>query len=166
MLNDLESIKAEGFQGFITVRQLRASGLQTVPTKPGVYLVLRTTADVQTFLEKSTGGWFKEEDPTVTFDELHKNWVNGAVVLNIGKAGGPGNAATLKSRLKQYLDFGSGRPIGHRGGRLIWQLTDADDLVIAWKTIEPGLPREVEAEYIRVFKEANQGRRPFANLQD
>ena len=166
MLNDLESIKAEGFQGFLTVARLRSTALQAVPTKPGVYLVLRVATEAHEFLEISTGGWFKGQDPTVSLDVLQRNWVDGAIVLNIGKAGGPGSSATLKSRLKQYLDFGAGRRVGHRGGRLIWQLRDADELVIAWKVIESGVPREVEGEYIRVFKETNQGSRPFANLQD
>lgn len=166
MLSDLESIRQEGFEGFLTIRHLWGSGLREVPQKMGVYLVLRVSQQPHEFLERSRGGHFKGQDPTVAVQVLHNNWIDGSLVLNIGKAGGPGSSATLRSRLKQYLDFGSGKPVGHRGGRLIWQLKDSADLVIAWKAIDSGIPREVEREYIRVFKEANGGRRPFANLQD
>jgi hypothetical protein len=47
---------------------------------------------------------------------LIANWVDGAEVVYIGKAD------QLKRRLTQFADFGGGKPIGHWGGRLIWQL--------------------------------------------
>jgi hypothetical protein len=166
MLNDLEAIKNEGFEGFLSIRRLRMTGLREVPDQMGVYLVLRVAPEAHEFLERSPAGHFKGQDPTVAIEKLHAHWIDGAIVLNIGKAGAPGGSATLYSRLKQYLEFGAGKPVGHRGGRLIWQLKDAQDLLVAWKVIESGIPREVEREYIRLFKDANEGRRPFANLQD
>lgn len=117
------------------------------------------------FLEKSVGGFFKGSDPTVPVQELHDNWVDGPIVLNIGKAGGGGGSATLRSRLKQYMDFGAGKPVGHRGGRFIWQLAVADKLQVCWMPTPNEEPKIVEGRLIQAFK-LRYGKRPFANLQD
>ena len=63
------------------------------------------------------------------------------------------------------MKFGSGKPVGHRGGRYIWQLADADDLVVCWKVLSTD-PREYERQMISDFKTAHNGYRPFANLLD
>jgi hypothetical protein len=88
--------------------------------------------------------------------------VDGALVLNIGKAG-PGKA-TLRSRLKQYIRFGQGEAVGHRGGRYIWQLAHSDDLLVCWKVTPDDVPRTVEKMLIEEF-ETVYGRPPFANLK-
>lgn len=65
------------------------------------------------------------------------------------------------------MQFGQGEPIGHWGGRLIWQLKDAKDLIVCWKVLgKDEEPREVEKEMIQAFKKGHDGKRPFANLQD
>jgi hypothetical protein len=117
------------------------------------------------FLEKGCGGHFKGKNPNVAISELQKNWVNDAKVVYIGKAGGTGKKATLKSRLKQYLHFGLGKPVGHWGGRLIWQLKHSSDLVICWKSLPTDEPRDYEAKLIKLFI-SKFGKRPFANLAD
>jgi hypothetical protein len=43
----------------------------------------------------------------------------------------PCGVPELRRRLTQFGQFGGGEPAGHRGGRLIWQLADADDLLVA-----------------------------------
>ncbi len=136
-----------------------------MPKVPGVYLVLRTEKGKPVFLNKSIGGFFKGGDPTVHVQKLHDDWVNGTIVLNIGKAGGEGGQATLRSRLKQYMEFGAGKPIGHRGGRYIWQLAGSDKLQICWMPTPNDEPKSVEGRLIREFK-SRYGKRPFANLQD
>ena len=62
------------------------------------------------------------------------------------------------------MRFGSGKNVGHYGGRYIWQLADSDDLVVCWKCVEDS--RRVEAAMIAEFKKNHNGKRPFANLQD
>ena len=62
--------------------------------------------------------------------------------------------------------FGQGKPVGHWGGRLIWQLEDAKDLIVCWKVLEKEEPREEEKKMIQAFKKQHEGKRPFANLQD
>ena len=130
----------------------------------GVYVVVGGCSKNVAFLEESIGGHFKSKNPTVSISELEDNWVDDAYVINIGKAGGAGIKATLFSRIGQYMKFGKGKNIGHRGGRYIWQLRDSDDLLIAWKTLKDEEPKVVESALIDEFR--NQyGKRPFANLQ-
>ena len=159
-----ESLIELGFGGFMPVRDLRASGLAEVPRVPGVYALVRSSDDLPVFESVSAGGHFKGKDPTVPVVELLGEWVHGSRIVYIGKAGGPGGRATLRSRLKQYLDFGAGRPIGHWGGRLVWQLRDAEDLLVGWLATANRSPVDVECNLIAAFR-AEHGRLPFANLK-
>ena len=158
-----ESFQKDGFAGFVRISELK-DNLHLIPNEPGVYIVLRSSNNQPQFKEVSTGGWFKGKNPTVDKSELEYNWIRNQQLLNIGKAGGPGGSATLRSRLKQYLNFGYGRPVGHWGGRLIWQLEDSYDLLIAWKTTPGLVPEEVEKNMLFAF-ESEYGRLPFANLR-
>ena len=161
--SNLDSIKKAGFSGFRKIGDLFFDS-SIITSSPGVYLVLYNGPKSPEFLAVGTGGHFKGKDPNVTLNDLKQNWVDSAIVVYIGKAGGEGKGATLQSRLKQYLKFGQGYDIGHYGGRLIWQLKHSKELVICWKPLLKDDPRSVEADLIQEF--VNQyGKRPFANLQ-
>ena len=80
-----------------------------------------------------------------------QNWVRDTVVVYIGKAGGTDHSATLNKRLRMYLRFGQGAPVGHYGGRLIWQIKNSGDLLICWKTQITEEPRNVEAKLLSEF---------------
>jgi hypothetical protein len=164
----IESLRAHGFTGFATIGELRNNKLKDVPRQHGdmgVYVVVRIEQEDPEFLNYSTGGQFKGRDPSVSLDELQSNWVRNAIVIYVGKAGAPGKSATLRSRLKQYLDFGSGKAVGHWGGRLIWHLPASDKLVVCWKTTPDEVPREIEKQMIGGFTSA-YGKRPFAKLSN
>lgn len=158
-LNDLNRIRSMGFEGFITVAQLRKEGLERVPSKSGVYLVIRTSIASPIFLKHGTGGFFKRNDPNVSISKLRQEWVEGALVLYIGQTG------TLNRRIGELIEFGEGKPIGHYGGRLLWQLSDADSLKVCWRSLEGSAPDIVKRELIKQFKTFHQGKRPFANLR-
>ena len=165
---NIDSLRAEGFTGFVTVRELRDCKLSCVPGKHGeigVYVVLRIEDGVPSFLLASTGGRFKGRDPNVALDVLRAKWISASQIVYIGKAGAPGKSATLRSRLKQYLDFGAGRPIGHWGGRYTWHLPNSENLIVCWKLTPDAVPRDVEQQMIRGYATAFGGR-PFANLAD
>jgi hypothetical protein len=148
------------FHGFKTIKELKQD-ISSIPNQKGVYLVLFKN-NQPVFLEKNIGGHFKGKDPSVPITKLKSNWISNEEIIYIGQAGGNGSNVTLRKRLKQYLQFGSGKPVGHWGGRLIWQLKGSDELIIAWKeTIED--PYIIESEMIAKFKEKHGGR-PFANL--
>lgn len=157
-----EGLRTAGFEGFESIAELRASSLAEVPTAAGVYLVLRPAKSNPMFLEKSPAGWLKGRNPGVPVEELRRRWVRGTPVLYIGKAGGVGMKATLRGRLGAYLRHGAGHRSRHWGGRYVWQLDDAEKLLLAWLATPDREPRELEKELIRAFVEA-YGVRPFAN---
>lgn len=160
--NSIESIKNSGFLGFIKVSEL-CSDYYLIPSRKGVYIVLYNSRGEPYFLTVGTGGHFKGRNPNVTVQMLKNNWIEKTVVIYIGQAGGGTNSATLRSRIRQYLRFGMGNPVGHYGGRLIWQISDSQNLLFCWKQIYIEDPREVEKELIREFV-LKYGKMPFANL--
>ncbi|MBA3243816.1 MAG: GIY-YIG nuclease family protein [Actinobacteria bacterium] len=89
---------------------------------------------------------------------LKLKWVESCVVY-IGKG------KNLSRRLKQYAQFGSGKPTPHWGGRYVWQLRDAESLLVAWKQVAtPDAAASAEASLLAAFRRAHGGRPPFANL--
>jgi hypothetical protein len=92
--------------------------------------------------------------------ELEARWIAETPIVYIGKAGAPGSRVTLRSRLVQYMRFGSGDPVAHWGGRAIWQLEDAPELLVCWRP--EGQPRQVEKELLAEFRQ-RFGRLPFGN---
>ena len=156
-------IRRGGFHGFVTISELQTSKCHEVSDNPGVYLVLRPNWAEPAFVSKSTGGYFKGRDPSVRINQLQDAWVEKSLVLYIGKAGGPGTKATLKSRLRKYMECGEGKADRRWGGRYIWQLGDSGSLRVCWKPMPDGDPEALEKRLIKEFK-AIYGQRPFANL--
>lgn len=161
--SDLEIFKPDSFSGFITVGELRECSLSQVPEEPGVYLLLRGSDDEVEFLDKSRGGHFKGKDPAVSSQELERAWIRDTKIMYIGKAGKPEGEANLRSRLRQYISFGKGSATAHWGGRYIWQLADADELIVCWIIADAYRARNLEIQMLRSF-ENKYGKLPFANL--
>lgn len=167
---ECQQLKESGFSGFVTIGQLM-NDISLAPVQKGVYVILRKSPSTPvTFIANGTGGFFKGRNPNVKIEQLEKEFLPDVQILYIGKAGGTNkkgeaSKATLQSRLEQYMQFGQGLPKGHWGGRYIWQIQEARDLLVCWKPLVTGEPREVEKEMIAKFKET-YGKRPFANLQD
>ena len=161
-IDNLEAIKNSGFKGYKTIAELK-SDASLIPKSKGVYLVLRPNDKEVEFIVKGTGGYFKDKNPNVTITELEKNWNTDAQIIYIGKAGGSSTNATLNSRLKQYLNFGQGKKVGHWGGRYIWQIKNVNEYIICWKELPNDEPRNIEIELVNLFKQ-KFNRLPFANL--
>ena len=154
-----EKLMKDGFEGFVSVKDLKEDFKSGgIPKVEGVYHVLRLKDSEPEFLKKGTGGYHKGKEPNVCIDELRQNWIGAEPIVYIGKA------TELYKRIQQYIKFGSGKDVGHYGGRYIWQLADSDDLIVCWKCVEDS--RSVEAAMIAEFKMNHEGKRPFANLQD
>jgi hypothetical protein len=158
---NVPGLREAGFEGFESVATLRRTRLGTVPNESGVYAIVRDCRLEPQFLAASTGGWFKGLNPSDPIHVLESKWVKDATVVYIGKAGSETGAATLRSRLKQLLDYGAGRPVGHRGGRFLWHLADSVDLIVCWRPSTH--PRYEEAQLLTEFRQQHRGL-PFANL--
>lgn len=162
---DLAKIQAAGFQGFVPISKLQATQCQSVPDSAGVYFIIWPSEAKPVFLPTNMGGHFKGKDPTVALGKLEQKWVRGVKVIYIGKAGDVGAKATLKTRLTSYMEFGAGKPVGHWGGRFIWQLADSENLLACWKVTSGLNAPRLETTLMQDFK-AQHGKHPFANLRD
>jgi hypothetical protein len=156
-----QSLKQDGFTGFRALGDLE---INRIPQKPGIFAVLQPEGFRPQFLARSTAGVFKKKDPTLKADALEAQWVDGADVLYVGKAG-PGSKGNrgLRRQIQEFVDFGKGKPPGHWDGRLIWQLGAASQLLIAWKELPVEELNAAEASYHAAFVE-EFGHLPFANL--
>ena len=164
----LTDIKSFGFKGFIKISDLRKDFSQ-IPNERGVYLILKPDHQIE-FLSVGTGGHFKGKNPNVDISILNSKWIPNTLVVYIGQAGGIRNGkwsnSTLRKRLKDYLDFGIGKPVGHYGGRLLWQIKESEKFLVCWKELPNKIedPCEVETNLIENFR-CKYGGWPFANLK-
>jgi hypothetical protein len=156
-----KTLKSDGFAGF---RSFDSLEIIRVPQGTGVFAVLRPNEFEPHFLKRSTAGVFKKKIPTLPADAIWAEWVDGADILYIGKAGsGSKGNRGLRIQIKEFLDFGRGLPPGQWDSRLIWQLTHTDELILAWKELPAEEVSQAEAAYHAAFV-ADHGRLPFANL--
>ena len=156
----IDALRGEGFNGFLTFEELRLDASAVPSSAGGAYVVVRQSTEAPGFLEESCGGHFKGRNPTEIVDVLERKWVPDAQIVYIGKGD------LLQRRLKQYARFGAGRPVGHLGGRYIWQLANSGELRVAWKACANGeTATQLEAKLVGRFKQL-YGRLPFANIAD
>lgn len=167
-----QSLKQDGFTGF---RPLTDLDINRIPQKPGIFAILlppvpghgpgpELSSTQPQFLAKSTAGVFKKKDPSLKTEALDAEWVDGADVLYLGKAG-PGSKGNrgLRRQIQEFVDFGKGKPPGHWDGRLIWQLAGANRLIVAWKELPVEQLAAAEAAHHAAFV-TDYGRLPYANL--
>lgn len=133
--------------------------------EPGVYAVLRGTAGEHEVLETSFGGRFKGKDPTAAPAVLRSRLGLASETLYLGKADvGVKGTRGLRKRIGEFTCFGRGEPVGHWGGRYIWQLSNSQNLRIAWLPVSDRSAAAVESELLKEFFDAH-AQLPFANLR-
>ena len=143
-----------GFRGFERLRSL-PRGCAHLPAGSGIYVVVADPSAMHGFLERSVGGRFKRRDGTVAIQALVDRWRDDIGTLYIGRS------QNVRRRVDEFARYGRGEPIGHRGGRYLWQLAEHDHLRIGWR-LEAD-PARAESDLLDEF-EAAFGCLPFANL--
>lgn len=153
-------LEAVGFVGWHSWNELRAAGFELVPRTAGAYLVYRPSPTPPRFAPVGTGAYFKGRDPNVAIPVLKGKWVPGTHTVYLGKG------HKLRPRLKSYARFGTGERVAHWGGRYIWQLADAAELLVAWRELDDDVAtaRDDEVGLLGQFMALHGGQRPFANL--
>ncbi len=143
-----------GFSGF---EPLHAIGKRCMrlPECAGIYVVVAGFSGTPGFLERSIGGRFKAQDGTVPVRSLVAKWIDGADLLYAGRSG------SIRRRVGELAGYGRGEPIGHRGGRYLWQLAEHDRLLVGWRPHDD--PVRAEREPLEEFEE-RFGQLPFANI--
>lgn len=82
MKDFIEELKAEGWQGFKNIAQLKSS-VSEIPKTMGVYMVLRFSTEVPHYINPGTGGFFKGNDPNVPIEELQSEWnANSPIMIS------------------------------------------------------------------------------------
>lgn len=162
-VSETPEVRAEGDAGTRgggerTVAGLYLSRCAEIPRVPGIYRVVVPHGLKPTFLQRGSAGRFQDRDPNVPIDVLEARWwVPETGEIYVGRA-----RQSLRRRVWQMLRFGRGHAAPHWGGRLIWQLAETDDLIVAWRAVDDPV-----AEERRILSDlrARYGRLPFANLQ-
>lgn len=145
-------LRAASFNGFVALTALkgrRDEGLNS----SGVYVVLREWPTNTHLMEFDPGFRYKDGSPMRPLAELQPAWDLATPVLYIGKAGRLDEGASLKCRLSQFRRYGEGTAANHAGGRAIWQVPNAAEVLrICW-IATPGLhPECVERQFLSQFK--------------
>ena len=145
---DRAGLEAIGFHGFVPLIGL---DLNAVPRRRGVYAIVRESVTTPSFVP--TNPVVKKK--LYSIDALTRKWIPGSSVVYIGKAE-PVNG--LSDRLRAFSRMAT----NHSGGRAIWQLTDAAELLVGWLETPNNVAEIVEKSYLRAFRDAHGGL-PFAN---
>jgi hypothetical protein len=157
-----DALRARGFQGFVRFTDLAHAD---VPRGAGVYAVLWPDDAEPTYLSVSVAGRFKQRDPSVAVERLRNKWIATSAVIYIGKATpGRDGRRGLRQRLDEYRRIGAGEPVGHWGGRLVWQLERHEELLVAWRETAGEDAGAIETRMLEQFI-ADHGALPYANLR-
>ncbi len=154
----VDMLRSRGFEGFVTISELRTGKLGGIPSVSGVYIVTRDEGPLPAFRKIGTGGYFKNKNPNVAIHKLERKWVDGAYIMYIG------NSKNLHKRIRTLLMFGKGATVPHWGGRYIWQLEDAEFLRVCYKRIPEEKRGLIKKKLLEKFCELHAGMLPFANL--
>ncbi|HEY9723113.1 MAG TPA: hypothetical protein V6D47_13975 [Oscillatoriaceae cyanobacterium] len=144
-----------GLRGLFTLPQLQDGQLTTAPDGPGIYTVWRLDPGKPRFARGSAAGHYKGRDPSIPLEALQAHWVPEAGLLFAAKA------ANVRTRVRLLVNFAAGKPVAHWDGRALWQLADADELLVAWAAADD--PDAALARLLGRFTEQTGRPLPFAN---
>ena len=138
-----------------TLKELYESACLEVPEAHGIYQVLVPDGMKIAFRSAARNvhaPWY----PVEVLEEKFSKCQNQTLIY-IGKASGKKG---LRQRVKQYMKYGWNESVNHKGGRAIWQIANADKLLLQFECCEDA--DEAEHRLLREYKQKNGGY-PLAN---
>lgn len=140
----------------VTFEELYKTGCSFIPEKSGVYRVTwpgYNSLELKSHLVNTSA-------PPYDVELLQKKYEScrNRKLLYIGKAGGKRG---LKQRLRQYVLYGYNESKIHKGGRAVWQIEDAQELLVEYACVDN--PEEAEKLLLGEYKYQNNGVLPLAN---
>lgn len=139
-----------------TLQTLYRCGCDCIPEAPGVYWVLRPEGMPIRFTEHTYNHSAKIY-PVEVLSHKYEG-CKDQEILYIGKADGKKG---LRQRLKQYMNYGWAQATNHKGGRAIWQIEDAEFLLLTYEECENAATRE--KQLLADYKRKNNNNYPLAN---
>ncbi len=138
-----------------TLETLYRCECSNIPDEPGVYRVLAPEGMTIKFMGSSANC----SAPSYPAETLAGKYAacKDKRVLYIGKANGQRG---LQQRLWQYVKYGWNKATNHKGGRAIWQIKDADLLLLEYECCVDC--EEQEHQLLREYQERNESY-PVAN---
>ena len=138
-----------------TLEELHRTKCSSLPCQPGIYRVLAPEKLPISFIEGSDN--LRAKGYPAAILEQKYGQCTDKTVLYIGKANGRGG---LRQRVLQYVKYGWGTAVNHKGGRAIWQVKDYPLLLLEYEACENCEQRE--HELLAAYKKEN-GTYPLAN---
>jgi len=138
-----------------TVEELYHSNCGQIPDSAGIYRIVAPEGMQIRFLDTATN----TAAPLYLAEDLRNRYekCRNRSILYIGKAGGKRG---LRQRLRQYMNYGWNQASNHKGGRAIWQMEHAGQLLVEYECCENCAERE--HQLLKLFREKN-GAYPVAN---
>lgn len=122
---------------------------ECIPNVPGVYWIIAPQKMIIQ-LENSITNRFATPYPVEKLEGKYHSCIEQHI-LYIGKANGRHG---LRQRIRQYVKYGWNEAINHKGGRAIWQIKDADMLLLKYECCSNCDDRE--HQLLKEFKEKNK----------
>lgn len=120
-----------------TLKELYHTLCEEIPEKPGIYFVLVPQGMGIRFRPTAVNRHAPFYGEDVLRDKYRK--CGNKTVLYIGKASGEKG---LRQRLRQYMKYGWNEAVNHKGGRAIWQIEHAENLLLTYEVCEEADARE------------------------
>ena len=131
-----------------TLKTLYETSCSDIPSAPGIYFIwLPDGMEIQ-FTDQVAN----HHAPLYPIDVLCDKYMSSKEkrLLYIGKASGKKG---LCQRIRQYVKYGWNEAVNHKGGRAIWQIINAEQLVLSYEICEDAVSRE--HELLCKFQEQN-----------
>lgn len=138
------------FFTIFTIAELYTSSCSEVSTENGIYAVIAPEDFEVRFTDTTTAlAWFRGKSLLYPKELLVQKYsaLQQNRLLYIGKAQ---RKKGLQKRILEYVKYGFGETNNHRGGRAIWQIKNAEKLMLGYRVTPT--PESMETKLLLQYK--------------